>query len=115
VSHGGLLVTLAEMMTASLPFALGCAVDLTDALTGTPRVDGYLFSEFGGVVVEVDAGRWSDFERLLSQHGARWLSLGETTEDAALIVHWQNGRVDVTLSEAEDARRTKGMCNPLFA
>ena len=115
ISHGGLLVTLAEMVVGSLPFAVGCTVDLTETLAGKSRVDGYLFSEFGGVVVEIGADRWSGFERLLAQHDTPWVSLGETTGDGAMIVHWQNGRLDLTLSDAENAQRTRGRCNALFA
>jgi len=88
---------------------------LTEVLAGKSRVDAYLFSEFGGVVVEISAERWPSFERLLAGHGAPWVALGETTGDGTMIVHWQNGRLDLTLSDAENAQRNRGRCNALFA
>jgi phosphoribosylformylglycinamidine synthase len=115
VSHGGLLVTLAEMAAESLPFAVGCAVDLSACLPGGAPADGYLFGELGGVVVEIDAARWADFERLVSRHGARWTSIGVTTPGAAFSVRWKGGGLESSIGEIDTARRVKGRCNALFA
>ena len=115
ISHGGLLVTLAEMTVGSLPFAVGCAVDLSPSLPSGSRVDGFLFSEFGGVVVEVDGTQWSDFETLVAEHGAPWTTLGETTPDGTLVVRWVGGGLEVSIAELDGARRVNSRCNLLFA
>jgi len=115
VSHGGLLVTLAEMMAGSLPFAVGCEIDLAAALTGRANADDYLFSEFGGVVAEVDPGRWPEFEKILADAKTPWLALGETVDRPAMGVRWDGRRLEVSLADAEKAHRPGSRCNPLFA
>jgi phosphoribosylformylglycinamidine synthase II len=115
VSHGGLLVTLAEMAAGSLPFPVGCAVDLSAALPPDSPPEAYLFSELGGIVVEVSPEQWSEAERLLSRHGCPWTSLGVTTVDPSVVLRWAGGGFDVALAEIDTARRTNSRCNQLFA
>lgn len=118
ISHGGLLVTLAEMAAGSLPFAVGCEVDLRGRIPEDSPSDAFLFSELGGVVVEVDAGRRQDFEKLVHRHGARWFPLGVTTPQPSLVARWtdeKGDRLEVSIGELDTARRVKGRCNALFA
>jgi phosphoribosylformylglycinamidine synthase II len=115
ISHGGLLVTLAEMMLGSVPFEKGCRIDLT----GYPDLDAspekFLFSEFGGIVVEIDPQDRPGFEAILRSAGAPWQLLGQATAESVLSVELVGGRVDWPFSEIERAHRDGGKFNPLFA
>ena len=115
ISHGGLLITLGEMMLAGVPFSRGCHVDLTGQIPDGGQAAAHLFSEFGGVVVEVDADRWPEFEKRLAADGTLWQPLGETTEDASLLIKWGGEEVNVTLADIDSAHRVNGKCNTLFA
>jgi phosphoribosylformylglycinamidine synthase len=115
VSHGGLLVTLAEMMAASAPFPCGCEIDLSGSLPSGARIDLYAFSEFGGIVVEVDPEKWSSFETELSRRKTPWVAIGRTAQAPVMSVRWESGRLDVALSEVENARHHRNRFNALFA
>jgi phosphoribosylformylglycinamidine (FGAM) synthase-like enzyme len=115
ISHGGLLITLGEMMLAGAPFSRGCHVDLTGRIPDGGDAAAYLFGEFGGVVVEVDANRWAEFEKRLAADGTQWQPLGETTEDASLVIKWGGEEVNVALADIDSAHRVNGKCNTLFA
>jgi phosphoribosylformylglycinamidine synthase len=115
ISQGGLLVALAEMMTASAPFPLGCEVDLSGALPAGATFDRYAFSEFGGIVAEVDAVKWDALAADLSRRKTPWVELGRTAEAPVMSVRWEGGRLDVAFADADSARRIRNRFNPLFA
>jgi phosphoribosylformylglycinamidine synthase len=115
ISHGGILVALAEMMLAGAPTARGCDLDLTGLVPDEADAKPFLFSEYGGVVIEVEDGRWDDLERNLADSGVDALLLGETTEDATLVVEWGGENLSVAAAEIDSAHRINGKCNPLFA
>jgi phosphoribosylformylglycinamidine synthase len=114
ITQGGLLVTLSEMMTGSAPFPVGCEIDLTSAIPAGARFDRCAFAEFGGIVAEVDAEIWDVFVRDLERRKTPWVDLGRTVQAPALSVRWSDGRLDVALSEADNARRVRSRFNPLF-
>jgi phosphoribosylformylglycinamidine synthase len=115
VSHGGLLVTLAEMMVKSLPFEVGCEIDLSGPLSGEPNADLRLFSEFGGIVAEVGDGKAPEFEKVLSRFEAPWFVLGKTVDRPMMNVRWNGRRLDLALAHAERAFRRDSRCRALFA
>jgi phosphoribosylformylglycinamidine synthase len=114
ISHGGLLVALTEMMLRSAPLNIGCSVELSpDSGADTP-VQHLLFSEYGGIVVEVDPAKWPAFEERLTKRGVPYDGLGQTTEDAKMSVSASADRFQITFDEADAAHRVGGMCNKLF-
>ncbi len=115
ISHGGLTVTLGEMMIAGEPSPRGCLIDLTGVVPDGDAAAPYLFGEFGGIVVEIAPDRWDDFAKDLAADGTTWQPLGETTEDASLVIKWGGEEVNVTVAEIDSAHRVNGKCNPLFA
>ncbi len=115
ISHGGLLVTLAEMVLGAMPFETGCAIELGATLSEETDVDAYLFSEFGGVIVEVAADGMSEFARVLGTNETPWSELGGTTSEAILAVAWRGGVINLLLGELQDAHRINGRFNPIFA
>jgi len=112
VGHGGLLVSLAEMVLGSAPFSVGCSIRIDD---GGPTVENVLFGEYGGVLIEMDATGWPRLEGALRDRGVPWHELGETTERPSLTVRLPGEKIDVTFDELDAAHRTGGACNPLFA
>jgi hypothetical protein len=103
------------MMAGSLPFAVGCEVDLTEALAGRENPDHFLFSEFGGVVVEVDDAKAGEIEKIAAMHKAPRLVLGRTVDRPMMNVRWDGRRLDLSLADAEKACKRESRCNPLFA
>jgi phosphoribosylformylglycinamidine synthase II len=115
VSHGGLAVALAEMMMASAPFDLGCTIDLTGALKGRGHPAPWVFSEYGGIVVEIARERWPAFERILEDRSVPWTHLGETCEHPRMELRLPDETVSLSIETARAAHRTHGKCNALFA
>ncbi|UCG51480.1 MAG: phosphoribosylformylglycinamidine synthase subunit PurL [Candidatus Latescibacterota bacterium] len=115
ISHGGMLVTLAEMMLGSKPFGTGCTIDLKNTPMGEASRERALFTEFGGIVVEIDAKGWADFQTTLDQNNTPWHALGETTGDCSLSVRWNGGELDVSVEDLDTAYRSAGELNRLFA
>ncbi|UCH83103.1 MAG: phosphoribosylformylglycinamidine synthase subunit PurL [Candidatus Latescibacterota bacterium] len=115
ISHGGLLVTLAEMMVGSEPFETGCQIDIAgdDAPGGVP--ERLLFSEYGGVVVEIDPKSWPDLEIILDTHRAPWRRLGKTTKEPTLVARWPGAEAEWPLDEIKTAYCKGDRFNPLFA
>jgi phosphoribosylformylglycinamidine synthase len=99
ISHGGLLVTVCEMMLASAPFDRGCALDLEEAVSTSDE----LFGEFGGVVVEVPDDSWGRFESITTARGVATTILGRTTDDTRLRVRLAEGGFELTMDEIETA------------
>jgi hypothetical protein len=79
------------MVLSSAPFHVGCSLDLSAAVTST----AHLFSELGGVVVEVPAARWGAFE----SQGVRVTELGRTTENRSLEVRLGGGSFDISADD----------------
>jgi phosphoribosylformylglycinamidine synthase len=113
ISHGGLLVALAEMMLGSEAYGLGCAIDLTDA--GEQGTTAHVFSEYGGVIVEVAEARARDFEAALQDAGVRHRTIGRTTDDGCMSVRLPAETFELPLQEIVDAHKTQGRCGPLFS
>ncbi|MDH3215536.1 MAG: AIR synthase-related protein, partial [Candidatus Krumholzibacteria bacterium] len=113
ISHGGLLVTLAEMMMMSAPFDLGCIIGLENLPHGR-QVSPYLFSEYGGIVVEIDPAHWSRFRRELDDAGVHWLELGETSDSQELMVRLRGETIEVPLVDLRAANQSRAKLNPLF-
>jgi phosphoribosylformylglycinamidine synthase II len=105
VSHGGVLVTAAEMVVASHPYAVGCELDFTAAAEGAARPFHQLFAEFGGIVVEVAADGWPAFEKRLSREGVPFARLGVTRPGGAMTVDTTDGRVIISYNELTAAQR----------
>ena len=103
VSHGGVLVSAAEMALASRPYNVGCELDFTEALESSGSPVHHLFSEFGGILIEVGAGRWDDFCAALDADGVPYHCIGETLDGGALSVGTGAGRVEVAAGELESA------------
>jgi phosphoribosylformylglycinamidine synthase len=113
ISHGGLAVTVSEMILAGGLSGVGCVLDVTDLVSDSPA-DPYLFSEYGGVVVEIDESRWREYRGTLEAQGARWYLLGRTTDTPRLEIRTAAGNIEVSLGEIRTAHRLSGRCNPLF-
>ena len=67
------------MMLGSAPFNVGCKLNL-DANTSQ------LFSEFGGVVVEIAEEAWNAFAAVAKKYGVPVTDMGRTTDDARFEV-----------------------------
>jgi len=99
ISHGGVLVTVAEMVVSSEPYPVGAKLELPEA--GTAE----LFSEFGGVVVEVTEENCDAFAALAGSLGAAVTPLGTTTESPGLEVAISVGSIEIPVSELRSAHR----------
>jgi phosphoribosylformylglycinamidine synthase len=115
ISHGGLLVTLAEMMLGSVPFEKGCRIDITNNMAPGDSPERYLFSEFGGIVVEIDPQHWPEFEKMLRENQTPWQPLGGATDEPVLALRWPGGHADWALADIDTAVYNGGKFNPLFA
>jgi phosphoribosylformylglycinamidine synthase len=97
VSHGGLLVTVAEMMLASAPFERGCTLDLGGASSAA------LFSEYGGVVVEVPEERRNAFDAVVSRHNVPVVALGRTVATPNLEVELAERSFELSMEDIKSA------------
>jgi phosphoribosylformylglycinamidine synthase len=95
VSHGGLLVTVAEMMLASAPRLVGCRLELEGVADKTAE----LFAELGGVVVEVAEESWPRFRSIVEGWDLPYEMLGRTSEDTALDVRLARGRFELSFAD----------------
>jgi phosphoribosylformylglycinamidine (FGAM) synthase-like enzyme len=93
ISHGGVLVAVAEMMLSSEPYPVGASLDLADASVQE------LFSEYGGVVVEVATENAEAFVALAGSLGAQVSPLGATTESTGLHVSLSGGSFEIPVTE----------------
>lgn len=103
ISHGGVIVTVAEMILASAPFRRGCELDMTATLDTSRSTISQLFSEYGGVVVEVAPDGWPEFESILKELGAPYRRIGVTTDEGPLVVGTPDGQFEVAFGELESA------------
>ena len=104
-----------EMMLGSKPFDVGCSIDVGDSIRGESPVASYLFSEYGGIVVEVDPASWRQYRGVVERNGAVWCELGETTDVTSLRLRAADERIEVSMEEIHRANRLEGKCNRLFA
>jgi phosphoribosylformylglycinamidine (FGAM) synthase-like enzyme len=107
VSHGGVLVSAAEMALASRPYLVGCELDFAAALDPATPPERQLFSEFGGVLIEVGAGCWDEFCAALDADGVPYHSIGETHDGGALSIGTGAGNIIVSAGELESAVQGK--------
>ncbi|MCZ6766707.1 MAG: AIR synthase-related protein, partial [bacterium] len=111
IGHGGLLVTLSEMMFESTPNDIGCDINAVSAGAST---DVHVFSEYGGIVVEIPDSTFQAFKEMANKNGAPWHFLGRTTSESKLTVGLTDDELDVPLSELR-AAAFEGKFNQLFA
>ena len=109
ITHGGMLVALSEMILASAPNPVGCRIELDDATTLS------LFSEYGGIIIEVDEALWPEVEVVLEQQDVPYRELGETTDDGNLTLEAGNHSMTVSFDELKAAYHTNSRVNPIFA
>lgn len=114
ISHGGVLVTIAEMMVMSAPALVGCRF-APDALPDREPAASYLFSEYGGVVVEVDSSKWPEFEKRLGETKVVWTALGETTESPTFSLRVPGQTAEVKMEKLREAIESQGKVCGLFA
>lgn len=113
ISHGGLLIAAAEMILAAAPYDVGCRLDLAAAI-GDWAPHALLFSEYGGVVVEIDADRMKAFEKMLDRYGVEHTIVGETCKGAALNVHLPDEIIKLSRADMHAANETNSKLKPLF-
>ncbi|MBM3471845.1 MAG: phosphoribosylformylglycinamidine synthase subunit PurL [Armatimonadetes bacterium] len=103
ISDGGLAVALAEMALGGYARGkLGAEVDLTP-LGGDLRADTLLFSESGGFVAEVKAGREAEFEALFAGQPVTPIRIGTVTPESQFRVA---GLLSVTIADMAEAWTT---------
>jgi phosphoribosylformylglycinamidine synthase len=103
ISHGGVLVSAAEMVLAARGYGLGCDLDFGPALDRELDPVHQLFSEFGGVLVEVDRERYPAFEKRLAGQNVPFVRLGETNDRGGFTVKLGVGTVELTVEELASA------------
>jgi phosphoribosylformylglycinamidine synthase II len=104
ISHGGVLVALAEMVLGSRPFDVGCELDFTPLTGGREKdSDALLFGEYGGIVVEVPADGWTRFEASLGKYGAPFHKLGKTRESGGLRIETGFGVFELGVDQLDGA------------
>jgi len=100
ISDGGVAVTLAEMVLGGYARGtLGAQVDLS-ALKSNLRPDRLLFSESGGFVAEVPAGKEGAFEAVFADRAVTPVRIGTVTETPALRV---GGLLSLGIPQLADA------------
>jgi phosphoribosylformylglycinamidine synthase len=97
ISLGGLLVTVAEMAIASEPFDIGASLDVRGA------EDAALFSEMGGVVVEMSDDAWTEMKTLVEKHGVTFIELGVTVDGTGLAADTAAGSFSLTMNQLRTA------------
>jgi phosphoribosylformylglycinamidine synthase len=105
VSHGGVLVAVAEMVMASAPFDVGARLSLGEALAGGGDAARRLFSEYAGVLVEIDDNDWETFEKMLDAAGVAHATIGRASDDTALEVDLGGDSFRVGADELRGAHR----------
>ena len=109
ISDGGLGVALAEMIMGGYARGtLGASIDIAP-LGSDLRSDKVLFSESGGFVLEVVAGREAQLEALFSTGPLQPIAIGEVSRRPALEVQ---GRLSLGIEQMADAW-TKGLASRL--
>ena len=105
ISEGGMAVTLAEMSFGGWGEGrIGAEIDLAKVPQKDLRPDIKLFSETGGFIVEVPAGKEEKFLKLCSKNKAKVSEIGTTTKKSHLI--FRNGAKVLTDIKVEKAANT---------
>jgi phosphoribosylformylglycinamidine (FGAM) synthase-like enzyme len=112
ISHGGVLVTVAEMMLRSAPSTIGCVLSFDDGVPIGMDSALLLFGEYAGIVIEVAAGEWDAFSARLEQRGVDAAQIGQTTAADKLEIRLADGTVELTFDELTTA--CAGKCHQLF-
>jgi phosphoribosylformylglycinamidine synthase len=114
ISHGGLAVAIAEMVIESTPLDIGCDIRLEGHTSNDSPPAHHLFSEYGGVIVEVASDLWARFREDLEGDRIDWMELGRTHERPALELRLADAMVEIPIDTLRAAHRG-GKINPLFA
>jgi phosphoribosylformylglycinamidine synthase len=104
ISHGGILIAVAEMILAGRPRGVGCDLNFTSALESAVPAVHQLFSEFGGIVVEVARNRWPAFEKELVGGDVPYRRLGETNDGRVMTVEMGEIKTELSLDELASAQ-----------
>ncbi|MFH1755563.1 MAG: phosphoribosylformylglycinamidine synthase subunit PurL [Candidatus Latescibacterota bacterium] len=112
ISHGGTLVTVCEMMLCSTPSVVGCALSFDGEFDADTPLAHYLFSEYGGVVVEVVGHAWNEFANRLQQAGVGVSKIGRTCGDAKMQIRVKDKTIELSFDEI--AAAYSGKCHQLF-
>ncbi len=103
ISDGGLLVAVSEMMLGSYAKGrLGVSLDLSGVATEL-RWDKWLFSESGGFVMEIKAGREDAVAEIMAEYGLGLTCLGEVTEEPQLALSTGDLETEIALDEMRHA------------
>jgi phosphoribosylformylglycinamidine synthase II len=109
ISQGGILVTVAEMILGGPWKEVGCVLELKESVSSGGRdrepIFRRLFSEYGGIVIEVPSRSWESFEGVLRRSSAPWMELGRTAGGGRLAVELPDESIVVERGELADARR----------
>jgi phosphoribosylformylglycinamidine synthase len=112
ISHGGVLVTVCEMMLQSAPSTLGCTLSVDEGFSIGEASAHRLFGEYGGIVIEVSADAWESFVKLLQQRGIIASIIGRTSSAKKMEIHLTDGDIELAFDEIADA--AAGKCHQLF-
>lgn len=105
ISEGGMAVTLAEMSFGGWGEGrVGAQVDLSKVPQKNLRPDKKLFSETGGFIVEVPAGKEKKFLEFCSKNKAKVTEIGSTTKKSHLV--FRNGSKVLADIKVEKAANT---------
>jgi len=114
ISHGGVLVTIAEMMLRSVPHSVGCELSFDEGFSIGADSAHELFGEYGGIAVEVAEAAWERFEEQARRSGVRIVTMGRTTAGVGMRIHLAAGMVEVPFEEIASAHSRAGKCHRLF-
>ena len=112
ISHGGLLVTVSEMMLRSAPAAVGCSLSFAAHDFIRAASAHALFSEYGGIVIEVAAAVWDEFQEQARSGGVPVEEIGRTTAEKKLGIQLADETVEVDFDDI--AAACAGKCHQLF-
>jgi phosphoribosylformylglycinamidine synthase len=112
ISHGGVLVTVAEMMLQSAPSSIGCVLSFDEGFAIGAESALPLFSEYGGIVVEVAAAAWEAFAGLLKRSNVPAAKIGRTISSNKMEVRLRDGTIELSFDELASAYA--GKCHQLF-
>lgn len=115
ISNGGLLISAAEMLLAAHPRQPVGIQLLLSALHSDLEDDVLLFSENGGMVLEVRTGDYEALKSVFEAHGLEAPAIGETIAEPRLIVHGgaRDTLIDVPIEKMREAWR--GPCGLTLA
>jgi phosphoribosylformylglycinamidine synthase len=107
ISHGGVLVTLCEMMLRSKPNTIGCKITFNEQTAIYAASPYPLFSEYAGIVIEVAAEAWDEFEKQSRRNGVQAAKIGKTTTAKTMKIHLADETISLSLEEITAAHKGK--------